>query len=163
MGAGSIIGSSSTGTRRPAAECAATPQFDVVLRQKLGLNFDPFNLPAGQFLAGGEAWRLCRAGRADPASFGISVWWGAWFVRNNVVRDLAALNKLELLPWDSWGLMDRTSGLGDGPADQLVDEVAAATSTANWAVVRRLYAGDDRLGVPDTLPADQVHTRSDAS
>ena len=79
------------------------------------------------------------------------MWWGAWFVRNNVVRDLAALNKLELLPWDSWGLMDRSAGLGDGPADQVVDAVAAATSTANWSAVRRLYAGDDRLRVPDTL------------
>jgi len=126
-------------------------QFDAVLRQKLGLSFDPLHLPAGQFLTGGEAWRRCRAGRANPAVFGIAEWWGAWFVRNNVVRDLAALNKLELLPWDSWGLMERSAGLGDGPADQLVDAVAAATSTANWSAVRRLYAGDDRLRVPDAL------------
>jgi hypothetical protein len=118
---------------------------------RLGLGFDPYDLPAGQFLTGGEAWRWCRAGRADPTCFGISAWWGAWFVRNNVVRDLAALNKVEMLPWDSWGLMDRTSGLGQGPADQLVDDVAAVTAADDWSAARRLYAEDDRLRVPEAL------------
>lgn len=104
-----------------------------------GLNFDPFAIPAGRFLSGGEAWRLLRSGKAHPEQFGTQQWWGAWFVRCNVVRDLAALNKVELLPWDAWGLMDRESELGEGPADDLVDEVAAITTTADWPVLRHLY------------------------
>jgi hypothetical protein len=128
-------------------------QFDDLLERKLGLSFDPFDVPAGQFLTGGEAWRLCRAGRVDPAHFGIARWWGAWFVRNNVVRDLAALNKIEMLPWDSWGLMDRHSTLGHGPADDLVDQVAAATSPGAWPAARRLYASEPRLRVPEPFAA----------
>jgi hypothetical protein len=77
--------------------------------------------------------------------------WGAWFVRNNVVRDLAALNGVEALPWDQWGPMDRESALGEGPADELVDEVAAVTAAASWPRLRRLYESDERLTAPETL------------
>ena len=31
--------------------------------------------------------------------------YGYWFIAGNLVRDLAALNKVELLPWDDWGAM----------------------------------------------------------
>src|SRR5262245_51327556 len=89
------------------------------------LDFDPMQMPAGQFLSADEAWRLCRSGEVDPRLFGIEQWWGGWFVRNNVVRDLAALNRVEMLPWGMWGLMDRESGLGGGRDDDLVDAVAA--------------------------------------
>jgi hypothetical protein len=29
---------------------------------------------------------------------------GLWFMAGSVVRDLAALNKREMLPWDYWGI-----------------------------------------------------------
>jgi hypothetical protein len=115
------------------------------------LDFDQLDIPAGRFLSGGEAWRLLRSGRADPERFGVHQWWGAWFVRCNVVRDLAALNKVEALPWDAWGLMDRESALGEGPADDLFDEVAAVTAAADWSGLRHLYEGDGRLTAPDGL------------
>jgi hypothetical protein len=123
-------------------------QLDDIQRRALGLQFDPLVLPAGVFLSGGEAWQRCRAGQADPAKFGIGEWWGAWFVRNNVVRDVAALNKVELLPWDSWGLMDRESNLGEGSADELVDEVASLAADDRWAALRAKYEGDLRLRAP---------------
>jgi hypothetical protein len=56
-----------------------------------------------------------------------------------------------MLPWDSWGLMDRSAGLGQGAADRLVDEVAAVTAAQDWAAARRLYMADDRLRVPDEM------------
>ena len=30
---------------------------------------------------------------------------GLWFIAGNVVRDVAALNNMEMLPWDVWGAM----------------------------------------------------------
>jgi Transglutaminase-like superfamily len=126
-------------------------QYDDVLRGCRALGFDPLDVPPVQFLAGGEAWQACRAGHADPALFGIAEWWGAWFVRNNVVRDLAALNKVEALPWDSWGLMDRCSPLGKGPADELVDRVADATTWGDWSSCRQLYADNASLRPPDAF------------
>ncbi len=126
----------------------ADVQLDALQREALDLDFDPADVPAGRFLSGGEAWRRCRSGHEDPARFGISRWWGAWFVRNNVVRDLAALNEVELLPWDRWGLMDEESALGEGPADRLVDEVAAVAAAGDWPALRELYASDARLRAP---------------
>jgi hypothetical protein len=112
------------------------------------LDFDPLDVPIGRFLSADEAWRLCRSGGADTSLFGIEVWWGAWFIRNNVVRDLAALNQAEMLPWDHWGLMDRESALGAGPEDALVDRVARLVGADAWAAYRDLYERDDRLRVP---------------
>lgn len=110
-------------------------------------DFNLDDIPPGKFLAGGEAWRALRAG-AEPERFGVGPWLGAWMVRNNLVRDLAALHKVELLPWDTWGLMDRESRLGEGPSDELIDELAADD---DWARLHRLYENDPRLTAPLTL------------
>ena len=32
---------------------------------------------------------------------------GLWFVAGNLIRDVAALNNREMLPWDIWGGMRR--------------------------------------------------------
>lgn len=103
------------------------PQLDPLQIGKLGITFDPLDLPPGSFVNGGEAWRMCRAGTADPAAFGIFDMHGRWFVRGNLVRDFLALNKIELLPWDPWGLMagpaeDETTGASDLA---LLDELAS--------------------------------------
>lgn len=126
-------------------------QLDAVQREALGLDFDPTDLPAGTFVSAGEAWRLCQSGGADPERFGILDFWGQWFVRNNVVRDLAALNKVELLPWDGWGLMTTAEEDGAGPASGLIDEVAEAIVADDWLEARRLYDGNDGLRVPEEV------------
>ena len=46
-------------------------------------------------------------GAADPETFGIFDMHGLWFVRGDLVHDVAALNTVELSPWDSWGLIER--------------------------------------------------------
>jgi len=63
------------------------------------------NLTRAHFLSGAEAWRKWRSDKAvDPDDFGLeSGLTGPWFVAQNVIRDLVALNKLEMLPWDVWG------------------------------------------------------------
>ena len=115
-------------------------QLDDLQRKVTGVEFDPDDLPPGVFLTGGEAWQLIRAGRADPDTFGIFEFWGSWFVRHNVVRDLAALNKVEMLPWDAWGVMI------EGEDDAFVDELAAICATDDLAGVQRAYA-DGRVRV----------------
>jgi len=105
------------------------------------IGFDPFDVPRDAFLVGGRAWQLCRAGQADPDSFGLDPRApqprGLGFVRSHLVQDLAALNKLELLLWDIWGLMRAEPGA----ALPLLDEAAERTQAADgFADVRRLYA-----------------------
>ncbi|HEX6118531.1 MAG TPA: transglutaminase-like domain-containing protein, partial [Dongiaceae bacterium] len=107
----------------------ADSQLDAVWRHGLKFGFDPLDVPRDQFLAAGDAWMRCRSGRADPSKFGIFVGdlRGLWFIAAEVIRDVAALAKVEMLPWDVWGAMPRPDQqLGD---DQLTffDRLAALT------------------------------------
>jgi hypothetical protein len=104
------------------------------------LPFDAGDLPADRFVDAGEAWRRIRAGEAEPDAFGIFDMWGAWFVRANVWRDLAALNKVEMNPWDGWGAMH------DAP-DDFTDTVAEITR-AGTLDARRDWYRDERLRMP---------------
>jgi hypothetical protein len=106
----------------------------------------PEDMPDGAFLTGGEAWSEYRAGRVDAATFGVhgTENFGPAEIRGNAIRDLAALNKVEALPWDEWGRMkDSYRGLTGPDYDELIDEVAAVCASAAPAAVASLYARDE--------------------
>jgi hypothetical protein len=128
-------------------------QLDELQRQVLGITFDPCDVPRDQFLPGGKGWQLCRAGQADPDCFGIFDMHGLWFVRGDMVRDLASLNKVELLPWDCWGLIEGEDKSLSEEDMALLDRVAALTLAGNEAFseMRALYAGEARLRVPPVI------------
>lgn len=125
-------------------------QVDSRQRELFGLEADPADLPPGFFLRAGEAWQRCRSGEEDGERFGILDMWGRWFIPSNVARDLAALNKVEVLPWDGWG--DGLAG-PDDPPDALVDEVAGLTLSDDLAAIRERYASDPDLRVPSRVLA----------
>ena len=79
-------------------------QLDDFQQGILETTFDTLDVPRHEFVTGGKAWQMCRSGQADPDTFGIFEWHGMGFVRGNLLRDFLALNKLEILPWDMWGL-----------------------------------------------------------
>lgn len=128
-------------------------QLDELQCRKLALSFDPLDVPRDQFVVGGQAWLMCRAGEADPETFGIFDMHGLWFVRGNLVRDVAALNKMELLPWDSWGIMEGQDEALSADDWSLLDEAAELTrgDVPEWERVRALYEGNGRLRVPPTI------------
>lgn len=75
-------------------------QLDALQQERLGIDFDPLDMPPGKFVLAGEAWRMARSGEQDPEKFGIFNINGMEFIRGNVVRELLSLNKVEILPWD---------------------------------------------------------------
>ena len=95
---------------------------------------DPLDVPASRFLTGPRAWRACRACEADPERFAVDPdlkvpGTRGWpYLRHNLVHDLAALTKREMLLWDEWGLADLDA---EPSPDQLalLDGLAAATSS----------------------------------
>jgi hypothetical protein len=125
-------------------------QLDEVQRAAITAEFDSEDLPPGPFVPAGEAWQQCRTGRADPSTFGIFEFWGLWFVQANVVRELAALNKMELLPWDVWGLMAFQEE-PDAAVSSLTDTVAGVISGDDTNAVRRVYEDNEGLRVPDKV------------
>jgi hypothetical protein len=72
-------------------------------------------------------------------------------IRGNAIRDLAALSKLEMLPWDEWGRMDASySGLTGPEYDALMDHVAAACASDQPDAISRVYGLED-LAVPEQM------------
>ncbi|WP_433429056.1 transglutaminase-like domain-containing protein [Nonomuraea sp. CA-141351] len=114
----------------------------------------PEDLAPGEFLTGGESWTLHRKGAVDPDTFGVrgtTHAWGVAEIRGNAIRDLAALCKMEMLPWDEWGRMAASYQGETGPDyDLLIDEVAAACAAADPDAVDRLYQSAE-LRVPDEI------------
>lgn len=128
-------------------------QIDELQRGLFHADFDLMDVPYDRFLIAGDAWARCRAGQADPSKFGILDMQGLWFIAGNLIRDAAALNNMEMLPWDVWGAMA-------GPGEQMeeeqlafLDRLAALTRApdASFAELRELYESDDRLRVPATV------------
>jgi Transglutaminase-like superfamily len=114
---------------------------------------DPAELTPGQFLSGGEAWLAYRSGQVDAATFGVpgTTNFGPAEIRGNAVKDLAALNKVEMLPWDEWGRMpDMYAGRTGPDYDLLIDRIAAVCAEDDPAEVAALYATED-LAVPAAL------------
>jgi len=130
-------------------------QLDAVQRNAFKVDFDPRDVPRDRFIIAGDAWQRCRSGRADPAAFGLSPinLNGLWFIAGNILRDLAALNRMELLPWDVWGMMPRTDAELTAEKMALLDQLAALTMAGDEAFqeLRRLYDTDERLRVPPTV------------
>jgi len=76
-------------------------QLDALQADKLGIGFNPLDVPRGEFIVGGKAWQMCRLGQADPHTLALPTARTVVCARR-LVRDVAALNKMELLPWDGW-------------------------------------------------------------
>jgi len=128
-------------------------QLDTLQRERLNIDFDPLDVPADRFIVGGKAWQMCRSGESDPDAFGINNLHGPWFVRGNLIRDLASLNKVELLPWDAWGLIEREEGSVSATDLSLLDRTATVSQQNNkrFADLRALYLDSDLLRVPPVI------------
>lgn len=109
------------------------------------------DLQAGEFLTAGEAWQLVRSGVDDPADYGVAGTenWGPGEIRGNAMRDIAALHKIEMLPWDEWGPMEASYNNETGnDFDELIDQLAIACHDDNHSELDRIYA---QLEVPADL------------
>ena len=128
-------------------------QLDALQCEALHIAFDPLDTPRDQFIVGGQAWRMCRSGQANPDHFGIFDMHGLWFVRGDFVRDVAALNKMELLPWDDWGLINGDDAALTDYDWALLDRLADLTcgDAPELDTIRHLYATEPGLRVGDEI------------
>ncbi len=121
-------------------------QLDELMLNALKIQFDPLDMPAGAFVTGGAAWRMCREGQAAPDTFGIMDYKGWDFVRGNVLRDALSLLRVEVLPWDGWGILEGVTSSEMPAADMdLIDRLAAAAEAGDSAEVERIVESDERL------------------
>lgn len=133
----------------------ADAQLDAVWREKLGITFDITNIDHTRIRVAADAWQDCRSGKAVPESFGISFanLAGLWFIAGNMLRDLAALNHREMLPWDSWGIQPLPDSRISPDRLAFFDELAALLSApdTHFEALRHLYESDAGLRVPEAV------------
>jgi hypothetical protein len=130
---------------------------DPVVSDTWEVDFDPMDVPRDRFLVAGKAWQAIRAGDADPAAFGLhppeeGPMFGQWFVAHDVRIDLAALNKVETLLWDTWGA--GTGGARDmtDTACELHDRAAVvACDDVPFDEARKLFAENEGLRTPKAV------------
>ena len=120
------------------------------------VDFDPMDVPRDRFLVAGQAWQLIRAGKADPQTFGLNFpdpqLIGEWFVAGNIRLDLSAVNKVETLLWDIWGI-------GAGGDEDMTDEIYDLYDLASRVVedeivfeaARTLFSENAGLRTPATV------------
>lgn len=139
-------------------------QLDSVQLKAFKPDFDPLDVPRNRFIIAGDAWRMCRAGRADPNLFGLSFLneQGLWWIAQNLIRDLASLNRVDMLPWDVWGVMPEPADVISGEDAALLDRVAMLTLAGDSALaeLQGIYR-DDRLRVPPVIFNANRQTREE--
>lgn len=121
-----------------------------------GAVVNPLDVDPTRFITAPQAWLACRAGRADPERFVVAPdldepMTRSWpFIVHNLLQDLAALNKHEMVLWDDWGLADSDDLDEDHRA--LLDRVARIMVGDEVTVddLRNLY-DQDEFRVPSVV------------
>lgn len=127
-------------------------QLDEFQCRALKVKFDPLDVPRDRFIVGGKAWLSCRNDETHPDKFGIFDMRGLWFIRGNLVRDVASLNKVELLPWDGWGLIDHEDSDISSEELTFLDNVALMTfDKVDFFGIQEAYETSEGLAVPQVI------------
>lgn len=139
------------------------PGQDEYLCEKNQLTFDPHDIPRDKFITAANAWVLCRNHQAHSENFGFGpiepTLKGRWYIQTELVHDFAALNKMEMLLRDRWGLGDcwHNEDIAEGHHETL-DKIANLIlanqnnpiNTDIFAEIQATYQHED-LQVPDTI------------
>ena len=137
-------------------------ELDSDMSDHYGIDFPSWDVPRDLFMTAGRAWRAIRAGTADEDAFGVDGLGitGRWFVGASVLRDLAALNKQELLPWDYWGLARDFSPKRPPDEDEskALDELATviAPNPPDWSTAVATFATTPAVQLTPTIISGQV-------
>jgi hypothetical protein len=138
----------------------ADAMLDVVLRKAYRVTFDMTDVPREQFILAGQAWQQYRSGALDVSRYGLSANGprGLAFMRAGLLRDIAALNKIELLTQDEWDIAGAESEQGIAEVDlALLDRVAALSLAGNdaTALLRLVFEEDLHPRMPAPLTGKQ--------
>lgn len=131
-------------------------ELDDAAVKDFGVGFAPWDVPRGQFVDASTAWCRMRAGELDAAKMGLSSFGfaGEWFVAGNLMLDVAALNKEEMLPWEKWSV-GRELGPGRNVPPEWAEKLGEVAGLLRGApdaeLARRVYRERAWLRVTPTV------------
>lgn len=126
---------------------------DETVIKKQNITVNPLDISSDEFITAGKAWELVRSNKANSNKFGVSVIniFGLWFIRGSIVRELAALNKQEVLPWDYWGIADKNQEDFPQEDSDLLDESARTLKDSDSLGALRLLFQNPNFRIPDQI------------
>ena len=131
-------------------------QLDETWQRMFGMEAAiPVEVSAEQFVTAGHAWQAWRAGKLDADRCGLTSIneHGAFWIAGNLRLDLAALNKVEMLPWDVWGLGWEPGGTPSPEILATFDAIAELTvdPDARFDDLRARYESDPSFRMDGTV------------
>ena len=128
------------------------PQLDEYMVKKCGIKFDVTDLPQGQFLNGGEVHMALRDEKYEPVQMGWENFGGYKFARFKIYQDMASVCGVEVLPFESWGLVKKKVILTKYE-EKLMDRVSKALAELgnDWEVFEHLmemFQSQPNLRIP---------------
>ncbi len=130
----------------------ADPQIDDLQKKVLKMEINPLDLPYDQFLGAGRTWIKFRKEDVEPDKFGIGDWRGENFVLNKLIMELACLNRVEVLAWESWGIcsdVKNIKSMGYQVFDELAEKIANVNEPEIFQELRNLFEKDPRYKLPE--------------
>jgi hypothetical protein len=129
------------------------PQFDKTWVENLKIKHNILDVPNDKFFKPAESWISCRQGKSDPQKFGISEpeMRGLWFIAGNLVKDVAAMQKKELLQWDTWsGMPTPNDPMTNKKTLEFFDKLALLMTEpdTNSTEIKKQY---ENIKVPDKV------------
>ncbi|MBN33380.1 MAG: hypothetical protein CMM46_01130 [Rhodospirillaceae bacterium] len=121
------------------------------------MTFDPWNVRRDAFVTAPDAWDAYRRGDVDGDGMGFRHIGlvGAWFAAGSLVRDVASLARIELLPCDYWNGIDNLTNNRDRLPEfnEDLDSIAArlAGDGATFTNACRVLEGYDWIGISDSV------------
>lgn len=135
-------------------------------------SLNPLNLSSDHFITAGKAWLQCRnegldSNRfgiyGDSKEFGLKTLYGLWFIRGNLLRDFAGLNKVETVPflnrlenklsWQSWELLAKKDEDINEEELKLLDQIAYITMNPDkyFDEIKHIYNTYQKTQVPHEI------------
>ena len=118
---------------------------------------DPSGEIEGEIVPAAKAWAACRASEMCACQFVADaqtkqIGWEA--LRTNLILDLAAVNKVELLNWDRYGWLLRPFEDFSDKALATMDKAAAALVSDDMDAIQAIYEAEEGLQAPRTIKCD---------
>jgi hypothetical protein len=135
------------------------PQIDEVMKKTCHITMDMTDLARDQFLHAGLGYAELHEDKVTPEQIGIFDFKGIPYVRYKLFSDLVCLNKVEVLAWEGWGIVESINDLQMNQEDQdLLDDIAALllrydTEVGAFDDITKLFVTNPRLQIPhDYIP-----------
>ena len=128
------------------------PQIDDLQKDVMKVPIDTLDIPEGEFLGAGKSWIILREGKIEPEQIGVGQYTGESYTQYKLIQDLASLNKIEVMAWESWGICTKREKLTKEEYelfDQLAKDIANSRDPKTFFKLKELFENDKRFKVPE--------------